>query len=196
MHETRPNMDNEQLGINVEEFYTRYGPMVLRRCRKLLRDEEKARDAMQEVFVKVLINKKRLKNQYPSSLLFRIATNVCLNIIRGERSRPAAADEDILNNIAFYDETEDLLIMGNLLDYIFKREKKSTREIAVMHFLDGMTLKEVADEVGLSVSGVRKRLRELRSRVLTSNDYGTTSVGFLSKNTKEVYDENQHQKNK
>jgi RNA polymerase sigma-70 factor (ECF subfamily) len=196
MHETRPNMDNEQLGINVEEFYTRYGPMVLRRCRKLLRDEEKALDAMQEVFVKVLLNKKRLKNQYPSSLLFRIATNVCLNIIRGERSRPAAADEDILNNIAFYDESEELLIMGNLLDYIFKREKKSTREIAVMHFLDGMTLKEVADEVGLSVSGVRKRLRELRSRVLTGNDYGTTSVGFLSKNTKEVYDENQHQKNK
>lgn len=196
MHETRPNMDNEHLGINVEEFYTRYGPMVLRRCRKLLRDEEKALDAMQEVFVKVLLNKERLKNQYPSSLLFRIATNICLNIIRGERGRPAAADEDILTNIAFYDETEDRLIVNNLLDHIFKREKKSTREIAVLHFVDGMTLKEVADEVGLSVSGVRKRIRELRSRVLTGNEYATGAVGFVAKNTKEVYDESQHQKNK
>jgi RNA polymerase sigma-70 factor (ECF subfamily) len=189
-------MDNEQLGINVEEFYSRYGAMVLRRCHKLLRDEEKARDAMQEVFVKMLLNKKRLKNQYPSSLLFRIATNVCLNIIREEKGRLFIDDEDILTNIAFYDETEDRLIVHNLLDYIFNREKKSTREIAVMHFVDGMTLKEVADEVGLSVSGVRKRIRELRSRVQTGNEYDPHSRGFAAKNTKEGYDENQHQKNK
>jgi len=189
-------MDNEHLGINVEEFYTRYGPMVLRRCRKLLGDEEKARDAMQEVFVKVLLNKKRLKNQYPSSLLFRIATNICLNIIREEQGRLPVDDEDILTNIAFYDETEDRLVVSNLLDHIFKRETKSTREIAVMHFVDGMTLKEVAAEVGLSVSGVRKRIRELRSRVQTGNEYATRAVGFVPKNTKEVYDENQPQKNK
>ena len=40
--------------INVEQFYSKYGPMVLRRCRALLRNEEQALDAMQEVFVRVL----------------------------------------------------------------------------------------------------------------------------------------------
>jgi RNA polymerase sigma-70 factor (ECF subfamily) len=157
------NTDNENVGIDVEAFYTRYGPMVLRRCRKLLKNEEKAMDAMQEVFTNLLLNQKRLKNQYPSSLLYRIATNVCLNIIRAERSRQFIDDQDILTNIAMYDETENKLIINNLLDHIFKREKKSTREIAVMHFVDGMTLKEVANQVGLSLSGVRKRIRELRA---------------------------------
>jgi len=154
----------ETLEINVEDFYIRYGPMVLRRCRKLLKDEEKAMDAMQEVFIKLLLNQKRLKNQYPSSLLFRIATNVCLNMIRSQKSHQEINDEDILTNIALYDENENRFIVNNLLDHIFKREKKSTREIAVMHFVDGMTLKEVAGAVGLSLSGVRKRLRELRQR--------------------------------
>ena len=51
------------------------------------------------------------------------------------------------------------------LDRVFEREQPSTRAIAVMHLLDGLTLEEVAHEVGLSVSGVRKRLRTLRSRV-------------------------------
>jgi RNA polymerase sigma-70 factor (ECF subfamily) len=157
--------DVENLEIDVEAFYTRYGPMVLRRCRHLLKDEEKAMDAMQEVFTKVLLNRKRLKNQYPSSLLFRIATNTCLNVIRQQKSRQFVDDEDILTNIAMFDESEKQLVLDNLLDHIFKREKTSTREIAVMHFVDGMTLKEVAGEVGLSVSGVRKRLRELRERV-------------------------------
>jgi RNA polymerase sigma-70 factor (ECF subfamily) len=37
--------------------------------------------------------------------------------------------------------------------------------MAVMHLVDGLTLDEVAVEVGLSVSGVRKRLRVLKEHV-------------------------------
>ena len=157
--------ENDGIEINVEEFYVRYGPMVLRRCRRLLNDEDKAMDAMQEVFTKVFTNRKRLSGKYPSSLLYTIATNTCLNIIRSQTIHKEVYDEDILTNIAMYEENENKLIMTNLLDSIFKREKKSTREIAVMHFVDGMTLQQTADASGLSVSGVRKRLRELKSRV-------------------------------
>lgn len=166
--------DIEKKAIDIEEYYSRYGPMVLRRCRRLLKDEEKALDAMQEVFVKLLLNKDRLNGTYPSSLLFRIATNVCLNKIRAQRSHQSIDDNDVFTSIAYYDEIENRLITNNLLDTIFQRLKKSvrgnpnkpgTREIAVMHFVDGMTLKEVAAEAGLSVSGVRKRLRQLRASV-------------------------------
>ncbi|MCP5046279.1 MAG: sigma-70 family RNA polymerase sigma factor [bacterium] len=160
------------MDINVESYYIRYGPMVLRRCRKLLKNEEKAMDAMQEVFTKVLLNRDRLKDQYPSSLLFRIATNVCLNVIRSEKSHGEIHDDDILSNIAMLEENENRMILSNLLDHIFKREKKSTREIAVMHFVDGMTLNEVALETGLSVSGVRKRLRELKGRAIVNREGG------------------------
>jgi RNA polymerase sigma-70 factor (ECF subfamily) len=37
--------------------------------------------------------------------------------------------------------------------------------MAVMHYVDGMTLEETAAAVGLSVSGVRKRLAALRMRL-------------------------------
>ncbi len=153
--------------INIEEYYTRYGPMVLRRCRQLLRDEEKALDAMQEVFTKLMISKKRLKGIYPSSLLFRISTNVCLNMIRDQRSHRSIdiSNEDLLIQLASYDKGEDRLIIRDLLDRLFRKEKHSTREIATLHFVDGMTLQEVANEVGLSLSGVRKRIRELKARI-------------------------------
>jgi RNA polymerase sigma-70 factor (ECF subfamily) len=52
-----------------------------------------------------------------------------------------------------------------LLERIFLGEVESTRTIAVLHWVDGMTLEEVANEVGRSVSGVRKRLRTLREHV-------------------------------
>jgi RNA polymerase sigma-70 factor (ECF subfamily) len=153
--------------INIEEYYTRYGPMVLRRCRQLLRDEEKALDAMQEVFTKLMISQKRLKGIYPSSLLFRISTNVCLNMIRDQRSHRSIDNDskDLLIQLASYEKEEDRLILRDLLDRLFHKEKQSTREIATLHFVDGMTLQEVADEVGLSLSGVRKRIRELKARI-------------------------------
>lgn len=152
------------MDVKINELYTRYGPMVLRRCRQLLRDEDKALDAMQDVFTKLIVYEERLKMKYPSSLLFRISTNVCLNVLREHNIHRTITDEDIVAKIAFYDENEDRTVFRDLLERIFKGEKKSTREIAVLHFVDGMTLPEVAQEVGLSHSGVRKRIRELRSR--------------------------------
>ena len=156
--------------IDIKEFYLRYGPMVLRRCRQLLNDEERAKDAAQEVFAKLLIHKKRLKNQFPSSLLYRISTNTCLHMIRDQHSHIPLRSEDPVHGIAFYDETEKRLMMLDILEKIFRKEKPSTREIAVMFFVDGMTLKEISHEIGLSVSGVRKRIREFRSRARTKRE--------------------------
>ena len=52
-----------------------------------------------------------------------------------------------------------------LLDQIFGREQESTRTMAVLHLRDGHTLQEVAEVMGMSVSGVRKRLRTLKAHV-------------------------------
>ncbi len=155
----------ETTRVDIDAYYTRYGPMVFRRCRALLQDDEQAKDAMQEVFVKLLMHQDRLRDQFPSALLFRIATNICLNVIRARRRHPAASGEDVLDGIAAYDESERRTVLRDLLERLFLKEKPSTREMAVMHFVDGMTFKEVAGEVGLSVSGVRKRIREFRARV-------------------------------
>lgn len=139
--------------------------MVLRRCKALLRDEELAVDAMHDVFVEVLRRSGKLDLDHPSSFLYRTATNVCLNKMRSRRRKPAQYDNELLERIACAPDTEDRTGAKQWLDRIFEREPPSTRAMAVMHLLDGMTLEEVAEEHGLSVSGVRKRLRTLRAHV-------------------------------
>ena len=154
------------MAIDLESTYRRYGPMVLRRCRWLLRDEEKALDAMHDVFVQLLRRRESLYETKPSSLLFRIATNVCLNVLRGEKRHPCDGRDELLLGIASADvDTEERTVARHMLDAIFAREHASTRAIAVMHLVDGMSHEEVAREVGMSVSGVRKRLRTLRARL-------------------------------
>jgi RNA polymerase sigma-70 factor (ECF subfamily) len=151
--------------IDVEEFYRRYGPMVLRRCRSLLRDEQQAVDAMQDVFVQLLTHRQRLVDRGASSLLWTIATNLCLNRLRAQRRRPEDPGTDLLRQIADVGDDEARGLARALLDRFLSREPVSTGTIAVLHLLDGMTLEEVAEVVGMSVSGVRKRLRTLRATV-------------------------------
>jgi RNA polymerase sigma-70 factor (ECF subfamily) len=91
-------------------------------------------------------------------------------MIRDQSSQSSLHSEDPLHGIAFYDESEKKVMMQDILEKIFRKEKPSTREIALMYFVDGMTLREVGDEMGLSVSGVRKRIREFRSRVKTKRE--------------------------
>jgi RNA polymerase sigma-70 factor (ECF subfamily) len=146
-------------GIDVEGLYRRYGPMVLRRCRRLLRDEDEALDAMQDVFVQLLRHRERLAERYPSSLLYRMATNLCLNRIRDRRHDPGLPGDEMLERVARHEDRDAPL----LLDWLFRRHPESTRVMAVMHYLDGMTLDEVARDCRMSVSGVRKRLRGLRA---------------------------------
>ncbi len=155
----------KSLAVDIESYYQQYGPMVFRRCRKLLGDEENAQDAMQDTFVQLIRHGKRLKHDAPSSLLYRMATNVCLNKIRSSGRHPEDLNDDLLHRIAGIEAPESRITARNLLDRLFLKERPSTQMIAVLHLLDRMTLDEDAHEVGMSVSGVRKRLRPLRSKL-------------------------------
>jgi len=153
------------MGVDIEAWYARYSPMVHRRCRALLRDDEEAAEAMQDVFVEVVRRGDTLDVQAASSFLYRAATNVCLNRIRTRKRKPSEPALEIIERIAVAPDTEDRTLAAALLDRIFSREQPSTRVMATLHLIDGWTLEEVAEEFDLSVSGVRKRLRTLKAHV-------------------------------
>jgi RNA polymerase sigma-70 factor (ECF subfamily) len=158
------------MAIDVDDAYRRYGPMVLRRCRTMIRDEQGAYDAMQDVFVQLLRHHDRLDDRGMSSLLYRMATNVCLNRIRSRSRRPEDANTDLLGQIAAASSEEQRTGARALLDRLLGSEPESTATMAVLHLHDGLTLEEVAEVVGLSVSGVRKRLRKLKASLKQLED--------------------------
>jgi RNA polymerase sigma-70 factor (ECF subfamily) len=155
----------EEALIDIESFYISYGPMVLRRCRRMLKNEQSAYDAMHEVFLKVVSNQNRLTDEYPSALLYKMATNVCLNRIRKERKHSLNEYLNILQNTTFFENRELETSARNLLEYILEKEKDTPKKIAVMYFVNGMTIKEIAETMRLSISGVHKHLEKVRQRI-------------------------------
>lgn len=147
------------------KLYEAYAPMVYRRCVFLLKDDAEAKDMVQNVFLRVYERMDTLNLSQPSSLLWNTATRLCLNRIRDKKRRGLDVDSsELLLTIACAEEDDGIEARG-LLAKIFSKEQESTRTIATLHYVDGMTLEETAETVGLSVSGVRKRLRTLQAKI-------------------------------
>ena len=153
------------MAIDIAGWYEKYSPMVIQRCRALLRDEDETMDAVHDVFLNLLRAEGRLSGAYPSSLLYTVATNVCLNRLR-DRKR---MDWGVGHEESFfaggtaageYDQVDAKL----LVEAILEDESEDTRTICFMYHGDGMTLREIGEAVGLSISGIRKRLEAFRKR--------------------------------
>jgi RNA polymerase sigma factor (sigma-70 family) len=160
------------LALDVENLYRRYGPFVLRRCRRLLGAEPEALEALQEVFLQILRRQDLLDEHALGGLLHRTATNLCLNRLRSRRRRPHDSASDMLDSLTSSSREHDRSEARSLLVRALDEAPESSAEIVMLHFYDGLTLEQTARQVGMSVSGVRDRLRRLRTTLLELRDDG------------------------
>lgn len=76
---------------DVAQLFQRYGPLILRRAKRLLGNEAEAEEALQEIFIKVIGAIDRFEDREAViNWLYRITTNHCLNQLRGRKRRRAA----------------------------------------------------------------------------------------------------------
>ena len=147
----------------IERMVTLYQLPLLRLCIMYLHDEEQAKDAVQETFIKAYRNLDSFRNDASEKTwLTRIAINTCKNMYRSgwfrhmDRSvtmdmiaeRPAPADE--------HDDELTTAIMNLPV---------KLREAALICWLQGMTYDEAADMLGISRQAVGSRLNRARRKL-------------------------------
>jgi RNA polymerase sigma factor (sigma-70 family) len=142
----------------LEELYRCHAAAVLARCRYLLREEEPARDAAQDVFVSALRALPELEAAAsPTAFLLRAATNHCLNVLRASR---AAWRDEVARLAGARRERGIEPDARELVRALLGVASPESQEIAVLYFVDELTQAEIAAETGRSLPTVRKRLRE------------------------------------
>ena len=87
----RPRRTIQTANMRAVEFdvlMTAHQPGVLRAARRLLRDEEDAKDAVQEVFLRLLVGRSNVQGD-PGAWLYRVTVNFCniVTIIDSEDQR-------------------------------------------------------------------------------------------------------------
>lgn len=136
----------------------------------MLGDEQQALEAMQDVFLQMLRRQDTTTDRGLGGLLYRTATNVCLNRLRSRARKPQTPASNILPRLPQADRYESTAEARDLLRAAFADEPESSATIVALHLHDGLTLEQTARFVGMSVSGVRHRLRVLRAKLVELRD--------------------------
>lgn len=170
--------------MDIEKLYDRYGFYVYRRCRDFLGNEDDARDAMHEVFVRLMRHADRLTTDDPIlPWLNRVTTNYCLNQIRNRRSRgtdPSSDIESIPDDDARMFQT--LLERRDLVARLLERASKQSQAVVVGYFFDELSVERLAGSLGVSVPTIRRRIKEFVSdaREMLSRDRRRATSGTSS----------------
>jgi RNA polymerase sigma-70 factor (ECF subfamily) len=147
--------------VALPELYSRYSRSVWRRARRILADDDAAKDVTQEVFLRAIeVDAKDAFEARPIAWLYRVTTNLCLNRLRDFKRRAEILSEWTPEEAQ--DSNTDTKI---LLRRILERVPEELQDIAVYYYVDDLPHDEIASILGVSRRTVGNRLATFHSVV-------------------------------
>lgn len=157
-------MDEREL----TRLYEVHGWHVLARCRRLLRDEEAARDACQEVFLRLAERGHEVRDARGATpWVFRVTTNLCIDRLRVRGREEARRATELPALDSFSDpagDEEQRLARRDLIVRLLPRLGEQELALAVLRFVDELTLEEMEQVCGLTRKTISKRLTRFERR--------------------------------
>ncbi|MGH7856239.1 MAG: sigma-70 family RNA polymerase sigma factor [Candidatus Binatia bacterium] len=159
------------------ELLTLYGGRLLAVARRILRNEEEARDALQEAFLQAFRALPRFEGQSRiSTWLHRIVVNAALMKIRSKKARPEEPIEPLLptfqvdgHSTVDFREWEDgaerqleRTETRQLVRAAIERLPDTYRNILILRDIEELDTAEVAELLGITANAVKIRLHRAR----------------------------------
>jgi len=167
-------------GQEMDALVRRFERPLLQYATRILGDSDRARDVVQETFVKLQNEKRDQFDDAPAKWLFTVCRNGALNICRKEK-RMTYLDQELLEareseQPAPYEKLEAKEASGFLLKILGTLPPRQ-QEVLQLKFQNDLSYQEISEITKLSVSNVgvliHNALKTLRQR------YGQASRDFL-----------------
>ncbi len=151
--------NNEWLGILLQ----RYTLLLLGVSMKYLKNEEEAKDSVQQIFLKVIQELHKYKVEYFKSWLYMVAKNHCLMKLR-ERSGKAMVEINERLTIKPEEETNLQALIDNdhtleLLEASLKELNLEQQQCVTLFYLEKKSYQEVSDETGYNLLQVKSYIQ-------------------------------------
>jgi RNA polymerase sigma factor (sigma-70 family) len=167
--------NKEWLGILLQ----RYTLLLLGVCMKYLKNEEAARDAVQQIFLKAITEMEKYRVDYFKSWLYMIAKNYCLMQLRNKNRQPLELNEQEI----IQEETDFLASIrekDQLLDWMhegLQTLNPEQQQCLILFYLEKKSYQEVAEQTGFNLLQVKsfiqngkRNLKLMIQRRLQQND--------------------------
>ena len=169
--------DNKWLGVLLQ----RYTLLLFGVCMKYLKNEDEARDAVQQIFLKTLVEIPKYRIDYFKSWLYTIARNHCLMKLRDKHKQMV----EIHDNLIITEETsENGRLFHILKDQQFTLMKEALSQLTEeqrncisLFYLEKQTYQQIADKTGFNYMQVKsyiqngkRNLKILLQKSIAQND--------------------------
>lgn len=148
--------NNEWLGILLQ----RYTLLLLGTCMKYLKNEEAAKDAVQQIFLKAIAELQKYKVDYFKSWIYMVTKNHCLMQLRNKNVFMEVTD--ITDETRDEDWKLDELKQSQLADLLqssLSLLNEEQKTCVTLFYLHKKTYADIADTTGFSVLQVKSYIQ-------------------------------------
>lgn len=161
-----------------EALVHRHQHRVFAVARGILKRQEDVEDVAQQVFVKAYFSLKRFDQRAAfSTWLYKITVNECWDLLRKRKARPLVYESDFSEEQSRqYTDTErettkgpdtsDRMAMRERLESMLGQLDKRDRAMLILKEVEGFSVEEIADSMGLNANTVKVRLFRARRRIV------------------------------
>ena len=151
--------DNEWLGSLLQ----RYTLLLLGVCMKYLKNEDEAKDSVQQVFLKVIQELHKYKVEYFKSWLYMVAKNHCLMRLREKQGKITAEINEKLTAQP-HEETDRQQLVTNdhtltVMEESLKELNPEQRQCVTLFYLEKKSYQEISDTTGYSLLQVKSYIQ-------------------------------------
>lgn len=158
----RYSYDNAYIG----ELYQRYSATLFGVCLKYLKDEEKAKDVVMDVFEKILKDLKRHDVDNFRTWIYSVTKNQCLMLLRSEKRQDARKEEyqhlmkEVVEfNIPQHLNGETQAELDRRLDDAIAGLKQEQQQCIKLFYFEKKSYEEIESNTGFTYKEVKSYLQ-------------------------------------
>lgn len=149
------------------ELYKRYASAMFNICRRMMNDEDEARDLLQDAFVEAFLKINTLKEVSTfSAWIKRITVNKCINAIKKKRIFAISIDDGM--DPVLEDELGDQEIIKHEAKAVMQaldQISDGCRTIFNLYVFEGYDHKEISQIMGISESASKSQFSKAKQKI-------------------------------
>jgi len=161
-----------------EVLVQRHQHRVFAVARGILKRQEDVEDIAQQVFVKAYFSLKRFDQRAAfSTWLYKITVNECWDLLRKRKARPLVYESDFSEEQSRQfsateqkadggPDTSERMAIRQRLDNMLAQLDERDRAMLILKEVEGFSVEEIADSLGLNGNTVKVRLFRARRRIV------------------------------
>jgi RNA polymerase sigma-70 factor (ECF subfamily) len=152
----RQDGNNQWLGIVLQ----RYTLLLLGVCMKYLKNEEAAKDAVQQVFLKSIAELQKYEVAYVKSWLYTIARNHCLMQLRNKNKMvPVLEDTALAPDQDFLEAVKEKELVLQELEQCLEGLNEPQKTCVILFYLQKKSYQEIVDQTGFNLLQVKSYIQ-------------------------------------